>query len=117
MVNTREVFAGKNTIHGVMPASVTSAAFAGAQTVFAENSGGGASAANSALSSVFGGVKDLVGAIFRWIGYMLLIWGVAMLILAFKNEDADSKSRAMMLIGVGAALTAIDAFITMVVKI
>ena len=37
------------------------------------------------------------------------------LILAFKNEDADSKSRAMLLIGVSAALIGISAFIDMVV--
>jgi len=45
-------------------------------------------------------VNNLVGTIldiFRWIGVLLLVWAVGQVIMAFKNEDADSKSRAMMM--------------------
>lgn len=45
-------------------------------------------------------VAKLAGTIldiFRWIGALLLIWSVAQVVMAFKNEDADSKSRAMMM--------------------
>ena len=42
--------------------------------------------------------------IFFYIGLLLLAWSVGMLVLAFKNEDADSKSRAMMMMVVAAAL-------------
>ena len=55
-------------------------------------------------------VKNLLGyvfAIFRYIGWLLLAWGIGQLILAFKNEDADSKSRAMMLLIVAVILTVI----------
>ena len=55
-------------------------------------------------------VKNLLGyvfAIFRYIGWLLLAWGIGQLILAFKNEDADSKSRAMMLLVVAVILTVI----------
>jgi hypothetical protein len=42
-----------------------------------------------------------------YIGIILLAWGVIMLVLALKNEDADSKSRAIMLIAVSIALIGI----------
>lgn len=45
-------------------------------------------------------VAKLAGTIldiFRWIGVLLLIWSVGQVVMAFKNEDADSKSRAMMM--------------------
>lgn len=57
-------------------------------------------------------VKNLLGyvfAIFKYIGWLLLAWGIGQLILAFKNEDADSKSRAMMLLIVAVILTVIGA--------
>ena len=109
MINTMEVFAtDKVRSAGAVSAAASSGIFAGIMTAFADE--------NEALSSVFEKIKGLVGTIFRWIGYMLLLWGVAQLILAFKNEDADSKSRAMLLIGVGAALTAIEAFLEKIVS-
>ncbi len=46
-------------------------------------------------------VSNLLGyvfGIFFYIGIMLLAWGIGQLVLAFKNEDGDSKSRAIMLI-------------------
>ena len=46
-------------------------------------------------------VNNLVGIIAmfgRYIGIALGAWGIIQLALAFKNEDADSKSRALMLI-------------------
>lgn len=46
-------------------------------------------------------INNLVGiiALFgKYIGACLGAWGVIQLALAFKNEDADSKSRALMLI-------------------
>lgn len=55
--------------------------------------------AHAATSSEI--VKNLLGyvfGIFFWIGVVLLAWGIGQLVLAFKNEDGDSKSRAIMLI-------------------
>lgn len=79
----------------------TSFAFA-APSASSSASAGGASAktlVQNLLSYVF--------AIFKYIGWLLLAWGVGQLVLAFKNEDADSKSRAMMLIVVAIILTAL----------
>ena len=62
--------------------------------------------------------KDIVKAILNLvqtlgltIGIILLAWSVVMLILAFKNEDADSKSRAIMLLVVSIALIGIGGLI------
>lgn len=52
-------------------------------------------------------MSSYVFAIFKYIGWLLLAWGIGQLVLAFKNEDADSKSRAMMLIVVAIILTVI----------
>ena len=49
-------------------------------------------------------LNKVVLPIFMWIGIILLAWAIGMLVLAFKNEDADSKSRAIMLIVVSVVL-------------
>lgn len=61
-------------------------------------------------TSVMNKIKDLVYKIFKYIGFILVIWGVGQLILAFKNEDSDSKSRAIMSIVAGAALFGFSTF-------
>lgn len=38
---------------------------------------------------------DIVFFIFRAVGMILLVWSVAQLVMAFKNEDPDSKTRAI----------------------
>lgn len=46
-------------------------------------------------------MDKLIGTVcdvFRMIGALLLVWAIGQLVLAFKNEDADSKSRAMMVL-------------------
>lgn len=63
-----------------------------------------------ASATAKGLVQNLLGyvfVIFKYIGFLLLAWGVGQLVLAFKNEDADSKSRAMMLIVVAIILTVV----------
>ena len=71
-----------------------------------------ASAPEQVLSKVLG----LVCQIFLYIGILLLAWSVGMLVLAFKNEDADSKSRAMMMMVVAAALIGFKTFLTAILK-
>jgi len=56
--------------------------------------------ADQVVSSMLG----IILAIARYIGILLAVWGVIQLMLAFKNEDADSKSRSMMLIVASIAL-------------
>ena len=53
-------------------------------------------------------VLGLIFKIFRYIGILLLAWSIGMLVLAFKNEDADSKSRAIMMMVVSVVLVGIE---------
>ena len=50
------------------------------------------------------GIIDVMLDIFKYIGIILLVWGIGQLVLAFRNEDADSKTRAVMLLVAAAAL-------------
>jgi hypothetical protein len=61
-------------------------------------------------------ILDLVQTLGLTIGVILLAWSVIMLILAFKNEDADSKSRAIMLLVVSIALIGIGGFLKPILK-
>ena len=69
--------------------AVTAAAVAIATSV-----GSFAGTASDAVTNLLG----YVFGIFFYIGIVLLAWGIGQLVLAFKNEDGDSKSRAIMLI-------------------
>ena len=57
-------------------------------------------------------VLNVIFNIFRYIGILLLAWSIGMLVLAFKNEDADSKSRAIMMIVVSVVLIGIKTVFT-----
>lgn len=59
---------------------------------------------SDSLNDVMGNVQDLVETLFKSIGFVLVLWGAGQLVLAFKNEDSDSKSRAIMSIVAGVAL-------------
>ena len=56
------------------------------------------------VATFLGYVLDM----FICVGALLVVWAVAQLALAFKNEDADSKSRAMMMLIVAAILIGIS---------
>lgn len=43
-------------------------------------------------------ILNVIFDIFLYIGILLFGWSIGMLVLSFKNEDADSKSRAIMLL-------------------
>lgn len=65
------------------------------------------------------GVALLLGyvlKIFQYIGALLLVWAIAQLVLAFKNEDADSKSRAMMMLLVAVILCCLKPVVQAVLK-
>lgn len=53
---------------------------------------------NVNMSAMFGSLIAMVCDIFFYIGAILLVWAIGQLVLAFKNEDADSKSRAVMVL-------------------
>lgn len=65
-------------------------------------------------TKLFDNVLGVIYKIFRYIGILLLAWSIGMLVLAFKNEDADSKSRAMMMAVVSIVLVGIPSIINTV---
>lgn len=56
---------------------------------FADGSGKGTA------SSLIGNIVAIILAMFRWVGVVLLVWGVAQFIMAIKRTDAESKSDAI----------------------
>ena len=63
------------------------------------------------IKSVLDQMIGIVGTVFQAVGVILSIYAVGQLVLAFKNEDANSKSSASTLLVVGIALIAIPAII------
>lgn len=72
--------------------------------------GASSDAASQLISTVLGVICD----IFLAIGVLLLAWSIGMLFLAFKNEDADSKSRSMMMAVVSIVLVAFKGILTVI---
>lgn len=64
---------------------------------------------NNAATDAIQQIVNVVFKIFQYIGVVLALWGAGSLIMAFKNEDADSKTRAIMSLVVGICLVALRA--------
>lgn len=73
---------------------------------------GGTASAKNIVQVFMGYVIDM----FICVGALLGVWAVAQLALAFKNEDADSKSKAMMMLIVAAILIGIAPLATAVLS-
>ena len=67
--------------------------------------------AADALSDVAEDIIGYIGRIFRVVGVFLIAFSAGQLILAMKNEDADSKSRASTQLAVGAVLLVVPTII------
>ena len=91
----------KKAEQALAPALAAGAAVGVIPTVYADTG----NAADEAITAII----DIVFQIFKYIGIVLALWGAGSLILAFKNEDADSKTRAIMSLIVGISLVALDA--------
>lgn len=74
---------------------------------FAANPGTGAAAGNDALKNVTNAMINVIEKIFIVIGIIITAFSAGQLVLAFKNEDADSKSRASTQLVVGIVLIGI----------
>jgi uncharacterized membrane protein HdeD (DUF308 family) len=79
-----------------------------AGSAIAASAGAMVGASATTASGLVNNLLGYVFGIFKYIGLLLLAWGVGQLVLAFKNEDADSKSRAMMLVVVAIILTVLS---------
>ena len=54
-----------------------------------------AAGSSSSASSLISNIVAIILAMFRWVGVVLLVWGVAQFIMAIKRTDAESKSDAI----------------------
>lgn len=63
------------------------------------------------VKSVLQNMIDIVGLVFQAVGVVLSVYSVGQLVLAFKNEDADSKSRASTMLVVGVLLIALPTIV------
>lgn len=95
----------KNIRNGAL--AMSSASVAMIPTAFA-----GTDTGNQVVNAVLDVVFDMA----FYIGIILLAWSVVMLILALKNEDADSKSRAIMLVAVSIALVGVGTLLKPILK-
>lgn len=63
------------------------------------------------IKSVTNSVVNVIVTIFQALGVIMSVFAVGQMVLAFKNEDADSKSRASLFLVCGLALIAIPTII------
>lgn len=75
---------------------------------------GGTSGAATQVSGILKKMLDIVCMIFQAVGIVLSIYAIGQLIMAFKNEDADSKSKASTMLVVGVCLIALPTIATSV---
>ena len=67
-------------------------------TVYASTDTGIPSEVTETADNLVKKFVDIIFYIFRTVGILLLAWAIAQLVIAFKNEDADSKQRATILL-------------------
>lgn len=60
---------------------------------------------------IIGKVLDVIFNIFMWIGIVLLVWSIGMLIMALKEDDGASKSRAIMYLVISVVLIGFKALV------
>lgn len=60
---------------------------------------------------IIGNAMGLIMLFAQWIGGFLILWGAFMLFLAMKNEEPESKSRAIMTMGCGIGLFGLRAIL------
>lgn len=67
---------------------------------------------NDPAGDVIGKMIDQICKVFKYVGVVLGVYSVGQLVLAFKNEDADSKSRATTMLVVSGILIGIETLVT-----
>lgn len=66
-----------------------------------------ADAATTVLDNMIG----IIEKVFKYVGIILAVYSIGQLVMAFKNEDADSKSRATTMLVVACVLIGIEKFV------
>ena len=53
--------------------------------------------ADATMDSTMQSILGFIYKIFRYVGILLLVWAIIQIVMAFKNDDADSKQKGMVL--------------------
>ena len=68
--------------------------------------------ATDPAATVINNMIDIICKVFKYVGVVLGVYSVGQLVMAFKNEDADSKSRATTMLVVAGILVGIETLVT-----
>lgn len=72
---------------------------------------------DSEIDAKLGKVLGVLCSVFRGVGIILLFASVAMMIMAFKDEDGASKTRAGMFLGISIVLISMKSFVSTITGI
>ena len=68
------------------------------------------------MNTVVTQIANVVLTIFRYVGIVLLIWGIAQVVMGFRNEDSDSKIRGIMTVVVAIVLILLKTIVKAILK-
>ena len=86
-------------------------------SIFAFSYGGAASTNGDVdIANIIGAFLGYVQDVFIVIGILLIAWGIGQLALAFKDDNPESKSRAMMMIATAAILVGIGSLMGSIIS-
>lgn len=68
--------------------------------------------AGDPATTVLQNMITLIEKVFKYVGIILAVYSIGQLVMAFKNEDADSKSRATTMLVVACVLIGIQKFVS-----
>ena len=71
-----------------------------------------APSADDAATTVLKSMIEIIEKVFKYVGVILAVYSIGQLVMAFKNEDADSKSRATTMLVVACVLIGIEKFVS-----
>ena len=63
-------------------------------------------------ANLMGQLVGIIVTMFRWVGIMLLVWGITQFVMAVKRTDSESKSDAIQTIICAIVLMALKTIVT-----
>ena len=57
------------------------------------------------IGAVIGKIVEIILTFFKYVGIVILVYGIGAFVLALRNEDMDSKSKSIYMLIIGAILT------------
>ncbi len=85
-------------------------------SIFAFAAGESGGTGDPDIANIIGQFLGYVKDVFIVIGVLLIAWGIGQLALAFKDDNPESKSRAMMMIATAAILVGVGSLMESIVN-